>query len=199
MKQPRFNKKFVIGTVALLCVISLGAGAAAYPKIHSLVHMRRELVRGEGDFNLFREAALSVETFRVAEQPIVDTLLRNFDARLPAGEQIPELIGDIRHAGREAGIENMTIVTNRPSRMEIEDERLARCDEGHLHRVPVNLSGTGTYRGLAALLAELATGRRLILAESLRIEKHERIRSMVRFSIEAEAFCFLPSGEDDSD
>jgi len=197
MKQPRFNRKFVIGTVAVLCVISVAAGAAAYPRIFNIVGIRKQLINSERDFQLCREAALAVETFRTAEGPIVNTLLKEFEAKLPAAEQIPELIREVKRAGRAAGIEGLSIVTGPPETMELCDERLAASEEGRLHRIRVDLSGAATYRGLAALLDELASGRRLVLAERLSIRKHQRVPSLVEFRIEAEAFCFLPVDEDD--
>ncbi|NQT21243.1 MAG: type 4a pilus biogenesis protein PilO [Planctomycetes bacterium] len=194
MKQRPLNKKFLFTAVGILCLISAAAASAAYPKINGIMKNRDELLKGKEQFELCKQAVVSVEDYNI-HKPVIAMYLKRYEAGLPAGERVPELVAQVRAACRAAGVANVSIITRRAELMTKGRDPVAVCEDGAIHKLPVAVAGTGTYRGIALLLNSLATGRRLVVTRSLTIEQPEQGSKLVRFQAEAEAFCFLPTDE----
>ena len=196
MRQRRFNKKYVFVAVGTLCLISAVAAFAAYPKMNAIIKSRQELIACKEELDLCREAVTSIEEYNLTDKPVIAMLLARYKASLPAGELVPELVAEVRSACRAAGIRDVSIVTRRPELVRGRRTPAIVCDDGAFYRLPIGITGTGTYRGIAVLLNGLATGRRFIVARSLAIEEPEQSSRLARFQAETEAFCFLPADED---
>lgn len=196
MKQRRFNKKFVFTAVGMLCLISAVAASAAYPKINAIIKSRSEFLDGTKELELCEEAVMSIEEYNLNDKPVIGMLLAKYQASLPAGEHVPELVAEVRRACRAFGVRNVSISTRKAELIVKGRDPIAVCADGAIHSLPIAINGIGTYRGIAMLLNTLANGRRLVIAKSLNVEGPEPGSTLVRFQAEAQAFCFLPIGED---
>jgi len=196
VKQEWVNKKFMAATIGMLCAIAAAAAAVAYPRVTSIVKIRDELITGRHEFELFEEATASVDTYHDTEMPVISASLAEYDVKLPAGERLPELIAEVRRACRASAITDISIVTQGPRPLDPAGEQLAEFPDGLLHSLPLELAGTGTYRGLAALLNNLAAGRRLIVVKSFSIREADGHSGLIAFRAEAEGFCLLKTDKD---
>lgn len=196
MKQRRFNKKFVFTAVGMLSLISAAAASAAYPKINAIIKSRSEFLDGTKELELCEEAVASIEEYNLKDKPVIAMLLARYQASLPAGEHVPELVHEVRRACRANGVTSVAITTRKAKPIMKGRDPIAAGADGAIHSLPIAISGIGTYRGIAMLLNTLAKGRRLVIAKSLNIEGPEQGSTLVRFRAEAEAFCFLPIEKD---
>jgi len=191
MRQEKVNKTFVLATLGMLSAIFAASTAVAYPKIMKVMKIRDEIRAAELEFELSKKAASSVDAYHEAEMPVITAALAEYDNKLPRGERVPELIAAVKRACKAAGVTDVSIATQKAGQFRLKDSRLTRCTEGSLHRLPVALTGTATYRGLAALLNNLAAGRRLILVDSITIKGADHRPGLISFRAQVEGYCFL--------
>jgi|GEM_PF-5994428 len=191
MKQERVNKTFVFATIGMLCAISTAATAVAYPKVARVIKVRDGIAAAEREFELCKKAASSVDAYYETEMPVISASLAKYDAKLPAAERLPELLADVKRACRAAGIAGVSISTQRATPNKLRDSRLSRCAAGVLHKVPLSVTGTSTYRGVAALLNNLAAGPRLVLTNSIIIKQADQRSGLISFRAQVEGYCFL--------
>ncbi|HUS57399.1 MAG TPA: hypothetical protein VM141_02000 [Planctomycetota bacterium] len=190
MKQGQISRKFICGSLGMMCAISSVAGALSWPKVSAIMQMRTELRKQVGEFDRAAEASESVRKYKGSESARLAVQIAEYDAKLPAGEALPELLESARRASQAARITDMIISTREPDRLEDIDESLLQNNDGQCYRQPIVLSGRTDYRSFAVLLGDLAKGRRLVLAREFILEKIEPAGD-VAFRAEADAFCFL--------
>ena len=175
----------------MVCAISVAAVLAAWPRIHGIMKTRARLAAQAREFDRARDAADAVQTYQLEEKAVVTGEAAEYDAKLPAGECLPELLAEVKRACLAAGLASVTITTRPVEPLELADGQPVEGQEGRCNRVPIVLSGTAGYRGLAALLGNLASGRRLVIVKTLNLEKAEASAAQITFTAEAEAFCFI--------
>lgn len=191
MKQGQVNKKFIAASVGMMCAISVAAGLAAWPKIRGIVKARTQLAAQAREFDAAREAADAVRQYQLREKADVGERLAVYDAKLPAGHGLPDLLAAVQQACSAAGVSNVMIATLEAEPMDDANGDAVAGQEGRCLRVPITLSGSGDYRSVASMLGNLATGRRLVLVTELTLDKAEAPSSDVVFRASAEAYCFV--------
>jgi len=191
MKQGQVNRKFVITAVGMVAAISLTAGVAGWPRLRGISKTRSQLDAQTRESDVARDAADAVRDYNLKEKATVCQRLAIYDAKLPAGHCLPELLAAIKAACTATGVPNVSISTQEAEPAEDADGNELTAAEGTCNRIPIIISGTGSYRDVATLLANLSAARRLIVVTELNVDKAESPSDRVAFRAEAEAYCFL--------
>ena len=195
MKQGQVNRKFIAASVGMMCAITLAAGLASWPKIHRIMKTRTQLSAQAREFEAAREAADAVREYQVKEKAGVVERLAHYDMSLPAGQNLPDLLASVKQACTAAGVSNVMVSTMETDPMDDVNGDAVTGEEGRCHRIPITLSGTGSYRSIATMLSSLATGKRFVLVTELTLDKAEAPSSNVTFRASAEAYCFLEEAQ----
>jgi len=194
MKQGQVSRKFIVASLGTLCAISSVAGAVSWPRVTSIMSVRKELMKQAKEFDDASEAAESVRTYVSQEAEEVKAQQQEYDAKLPASEALPELLAEVKRAGKAASIADLAISTQQTEQFEDADRNTVEGLDGQLFRQPLVLSGRADYRSIAMLMDALLKGRRLVLVRELMMERAEGGRGL-SFRAEADAYCFLKPKE----
>jgi len=195
MKQTQVNLTFLAAAGCMLCAISAAAGAITWPKVATIVGVRKQLIEQVREFEAAKEAACFVQAYQEHQKDIVTALLEQYDAKMPVGESVPTLLADVKMACAAAGVGDVAIVTREPEALNPDAQQQDGQSSLELYCLPLVLTGRGDYRSLAAMLTNLAAGRRLVLVRELSAEKPENAGQAIVFRAEADAFCFLKPKE----
>ena len=190
MKQGQVSRRFIVASLGMMCAISSVSGAISWPKVSSIMSVRKELLKQAKEFDTAAQAAESVRTYIAREKAVVTAQLEEYDAKLPAGEALPELLAEVKRAGKAASIADMAISTQETELFEDADRNTVEGVEGQCRRQPLVLSGRADYRSVAILVDGLLKGRRLVLVRELMVDKPEQ-SGRLTFRAEADAYCFL--------
>jgi len=191
MRQSQVNRRFVFTAIGVVAAISLTAGVASWPRLCGISKTRSQLDVQARESDGARDAADAVREYQLREKAEVSRRLAIYDAKLPAGQCLPELLAAVKTACAAAGMPNVSISTQEAEPAEDADGNDVAAADGTCNRIPVIISGTGGYRDVASLLENLSAERRLIVIKELNIDRADSPSDRVVFRAEAEAYCFL--------
>lgn len=142
-----------------------------------------------------RAAVPQIEAYEQSERDMIQALVARARQQIPDDEQLPLLLNQLQTAARRAGMENVSISTQRPQPLsarqlgEERDDRQVPCRERGCWRVPVSLSGSGEYLRIANLLDQLARCERLVTVSSVRVENAQGDGRRLGFELQLDAYC----------
>jgi len=191
MKQGQVNKKFVVTAIGMVAAISLTAGVASWARLRGISRTRSQLAAQATECDGARDAADAVREYQLEEKADVSRRLAVYEAKLPAGQCLPELLAAVKAACTAARMPNVSISTQEAEPAQDADGNDIAAADGTCNRIPIVISGTGGYREVATLLGNLSAAGRLIVITELNIDRAESPSDRIAFRAEAQAFCFM--------
>ena len=177
------------GAYLLIAALIVAAYAFVFlmPSLNSISTYQSELSQKEQDLNLVKEQVGSISDLE-AQSIKLRMLLDNAKKALPAGKEIPGLIGEISERGRKVGLEisKFNPLGEAPS---IDNEFVAE--------VPIQLAVEGSYHDIAIFFDKLSRMDRIVHIKNIDMEIEEEGPNRTKLLVEGSAITFRFLSDDE--
>jgi type IV pilus assembly protein PilO len=155
----------------------------------SIKQYESELGQKQSDLNLVKQQVGSISDLE-AQSIRLRMLLDNAKKALPAGKEIPDLIGEISERGRKVGLEI--------SKFNPLGETMS-ADNEFVAEVPIQLAVEGSYHDIAIFFDKLSRMDRIVHIKNIDMEIEEEESNRTRLLVEGSAITFRFLSDEERD
>ena len=163
-----------------LFVVAIYVFLFLFPSLDSIKQYENELGQKQSDLDLVKQQVGSISDLE-AQSIRLRMLLDNAKKALPAGKEIPDLIGEISERGRKVGLEI--------SKFNPLGETMS-ADNEFVAEVPIQLAVEGSYHDIAIFFDKLSRMDRIVHIKNIDMEIEEEESSRTRLIVEGSAITF---------
>jgi len=178
------NSLYLVGYIFIIAVYS---GLFLWPSLSSITESQSTLNSKQSDLNDVKEQVDSISDLE--EKSIrLRLLLDNAKKALPAGKEIPGLIGEISERGRKVGLEI--------SKFNPLGESFS-SDNEFVAEVPIQLAVEGSYHDIAIFFDKLSRMDRIVHIKNIDMEIEEEGANRTKLLVEGSAITFRFLSDDE--